>query len=575
MVVAKRFFVPWLVSFFFLGASLLSQPKVTRPITHIPGIHVIEAIGMEKVALEEVAFSEFYSLQAILETKNPAVIEEAQDELITSAARQTKYQAEVIKANQLFPQGVPANYEELTGAQRIFLAHQGAARTLYYLGNLNEIYPSMPKERFESIWKDIERSEAKNGFSHEDTQKIVMEVREKAVLEHVQNVIAPSIPTTRPIIITYGGAHQFGSHASKFPGLDILRKSMPEQPDKSFFEAKAAKPDPSLDIEFIRTPNDENPILNMVAYGKLYNGPDEPSIEQAIEIIYRQNEILKKLDESRVKIPAADIIYILSPQQFLMSHFDVDIESFKDPMVFSLFKLKLQSTIEFTNSELKTEERIENLIYLGLADKVFKPVDALISNGNPTDKDIERAGKLIEEGNSILAGILLVDSKMGKTEYIIQLQERLNTGANEIVRNLMDKNVFKPLRALLSKDSLSQVDFDRAKVIIEAGREYSTTILGEYPIPYSTRLLLDNFKERLSGDELEFDRRKKVQVDQVTGSKEYALMANQTLNFASNPTKQEANGMDLLKSPLFKFPYEPAPTFEESLDPIRPLLRFR
>lgn len=130
------------------------------------------------------------------------------------AAERLKHQFNQFVTRTCFPHGIPEELRELSPQQRRALVQDGAALTLFYLGALNEIYPtSYPQlERRASALSDRLREAHAEGrflqlWNTAEVQSLVFEEREAALERMLSLAKADAARRNKQVIYIFGADH--------------------------------------------------------------------------------------------------------------------------------------------------------------------------------------------------------------------------------------------------------------------------------------------------------------------------------------------------------------------------------
>jgi hypothetical protein len=160
--------------------------------------------------------------------KDAAIVLEGLTEDYTPEVR--KVTAEMQKyAKSCFPAGIPSSSTEMSDSQKQFLYREGAARTMFYLGEIDFIKRSIDPVTSRKIDHEIERygTETYGGSWHQFIKtdpilnKLIMGDREKAALSEVNQLISEG---KTKIVLVFGGAHDFSRHLEKDSKINLSIK---------------------------------------------------------------------------------------------------------------------------------------------------------------------------------------------------------------------------------------------------------------------------------------------------------------------------------------------------------------
>jgi hypothetical protein len=181
----------------------LFGPKLPINITHVMQMHNRPAISKNGYPespeeAEAIASSQYRITQIILNNPNYIVVSEGAYEDLNS---QSPTLMKDIIAQTIFPKGIPDQFLELTNSQKDFLKENGAANTLYYLGELSHVYRSTDADSEKRDAKLIEENFA-NILS-----AAVGESRETRALNWAKSAAEKS--KNNNVLLIYGSSHDF------------------------------------------------------------------------------------------------------------------------------------------------------------------------------------------------------------------------------------------------------------------------------------------------------------------------------------------------------------------------------
>lgn len=185
--------------------SISPAPKLKGNFIHIPQRHWVTGIKIKPKSIERIWQSQMRVLDKLLLYPDAAIFQEGW----------TKKSHDVVfsirqKVQKEFSQGIPKDPESWSQSQKRLFAKYGAARTLYYLGMISEIYPTLTSEMAKEMKKqgDAERIRKAPHCDKERVDRVFVQ-RERALMHELEDFLSKPENQGRQILIVYGARHNF------------------------------------------------------------------------------------------------------------------------------------------------------------------------------------------------------------------------------------------------------------------------------------------------------------------------------------------------------------------------------
>lgn len=219
-----------LIAGLFLG-SLAQAEECKHRILLVPQYHAVPIDGKMQAPFywgDKITQSQFNIAKYLGEHKDLPIFSEqvSSDKSMETVSDEFK---EVILpiVKELFPQGLPKNYADLSAGQKDFITRAGGDTTSLVLGQTSVLRRVVESDDVqEKIFAKLGELELKylNATKQPpEVSEIIFDQREKLALDQVNNYFKAN-PKQRDVILIYGADHQasFRSHPSKFRAECIL-----------------------------------------------------------------------------------------------------------------------------------------------------------------------------------------------------------------------------------------------------------------------------------------------------------------------------------------------------------------
>ena len=170
-------------------------------IIHIKQFHKISS-NPTSLVLEAVAQSQFLVAQTIKAHATCPVVREG---LYEDMVETNLLMSDVAKT--IFPHGLPDDFDQLTSLQKEFLYEEGAAFTLFYLGNIPAVYKAIHQKVSEEL--DSKIAEGQNELIFEPREQEAMQCAKEAAIKKCGRI------DNATVILVFGRDHNFQPYCKK------------------------------------------------------------------------------------------------------------------------------------------------------------------------------------------------------------------------------------------------------------------------------------------------------------------------------------------------------------------------
>jgi hypothetical protein len=196
------------------GNTDFTRGKSKYQVIHYPQLHWRDEIESNPKQVEAVAMSQFDLAHFILDHPELAVFVEgvAEDWTPQTLVENTK---STQLCEQIFPSGIPLEFNRLTPLQKLFIAREGAPQILFLMGKLPYIHRTIEPSDEDLIQSAIEQWSQKNGILSEEALNndptivsLIMHERERFAIRQIQSFLHQRSDRQNTLLV-YGGAHDF------------------------------------------------------------------------------------------------------------------------------------------------------------------------------------------------------------------------------------------------------------------------------------------------------------------------------------------------------------------------------
>ncbi len=219
-------------------------------------------------------------------------------------------------AKLIFPKGIPADLSKLSDLQKEFLYENGAAMSMWFTGELKEVYRSIRPEASKAIDAKIAAAgEKKYGKAwpvmigkDKELSDLIFKQRDEAALEEVARVQKTG---ALKIALIFGQAHDFSGIAkARFKGVRFEKIAM----SAAILEpagGRPAKSDFGVDLTF-------KPFIdfkgNFSAALVVYGNQPKDDVMLRAKIVVEQRKILTFLKENKRRLAAWEWQHFVTPE---------------------------------------------------------------------------------------------------------------------------------------------------------------------------------------------------------------------------------------------------------------------
>lgn len=219
-----------------------SPTQATCEVIHLGQAHAING-NPEPAFVSMVVKSQMNVANYLRKNKDTPIVLEGLTEHLTpelfEKIKNSKSQNMVGITKTIFPEGLPTELNKLSNLQREFLYEIGAAKTMWYLGEIKEVRRAIDPETSKKIDDEIiELGEKKYGknwprfvYADKELQSLIFERREEAALREVAELQGAG---AKKVTVIFGQAHDFSPHADDklkltFKKVDTTEIQMPDK----------------------------------------------------------------------------------------------------------------------------------------------------------------------------------------------------------------------------------------------------------------------------------------------------------------------------------------------------------
>ena len=209
-------------------SSEVSPKTANCEVTHLGQLHAVPGKAPDNF-VSSVISSQTEIVRFLRSNKDSAVVLEGLTESLTPALflQLSKQEPSIVGAAKLiFPKGIPESAKELTELQREFLYESGAARTMWYLGELKQVHKAITPEASEKIDAQVKKlGEDKYGKAwalavefDKELKALIFDKRETAAFAEVASLRKDG---AKAIILIFGQGHNFARFGADDKSLAI------------------------------------------------------------------------------------------------------------------------------------------------------------------------------------------------------------------------------------------------------------------------------------------------------------------------------------------------------------------
>lgn len=193
-----------------------SDPKIY--VTHIMQEHAFNAQNATPPQIDRIAYSQFQIIKEILANPDHMIVLEGLMEDMTPETKDS-WPMCINDAHELFSNGIPEKFSELTSLQKMFLAERGGPSTLYFLGKIDYIHKSMGT----SFYKKHKKEAYEDPAEFEDMD-FSLTAREIKAITCLQRAAQKTGNKEVHVFLIFGALHNFEARIIAMKNKNLVFK---------------------------------------------------------------------------------------------------------------------------------------------------------------------------------------------------------------------------------------------------------------------------------------------------------------------------------------------------------------